>query len=156
MKLDFYTDGAYSSKTKMGGWAAIGVKNDEAYIIDSGYEPYTTNNRMELSGVKRALELITDLYKREGITEATIYTDSAYISNCFLQHWYSKWLNNGWKTSDKRDVINQDLWREILILYIRLQDKIDINISKVQAHVGDTWNTQADLLARKRRKDLEV
>lgn len=91
--LEFYTDGAYSSKSEMGGWAAICVENDEVIDVQSGYEPYTTNNRMELWAFLSALENIDTI--ETGSTKVRIYTDSAYIANCFADKWYIKWRENG-------------------------------------------------------------
>lgn len=82
--LDFYTDGAFSSKTQMGGWAAICLEDDILIDTKSGYEPYSTNNRMELMAFLSALENIDTIETTN--TSVTIYTDSAYISNCFAEN----------------------------------------------------------------------
>lgn len=82
--LDFYTDGAFSSKTQMGGWAAICLEDDVLIDTKSGYEPYSTNNRMELMAFLSALENIDTIETSN--TSVTIYTDSAYISNCFAEN----------------------------------------------------------------------
>ena len=82
--LDFYTDGAFSSKTQMGGWAAICLEDDILIDTKSGYEPYSTNNRMELMAFLSALENIDTIETAN--TSVTIYTDSAYISNCFAEN----------------------------------------------------------------------
>ena len=82
--LDFYTDGAFSSKTQMGGWAAICLEDDVLIDTKSGYEPYSTNNRMELMAFLSALENIDTIETTN--TSVTLYTDSAYISNCFAEH----------------------------------------------------------------------
>lgn len=82
--LDFYTDGAFSSKTQMGGWAAICLEDGILIDTKSGYEPYSTNNRMELMAFLSALENIDTIETTN--TSVTIYTDSAYISNCFAEN----------------------------------------------------------------------
>lgn len=87
-KIEFYTDGAYSSKTQMGGWASICIEDNTIIDTQKGLEPYTTNNRMELMAFLSALENIDTIQTRN--TEVTIYTDSAYISNCFKDKWYKK------------------------------------------------------------------
>ena len=132
--LEFYTDGAFSSKTEMGGWAAVCVEDGNVIDTQSGYEPYSTNNRMELTAFLSALENADTI--ETGNTKVTIYTDSAYIANCFNQNWYVKWMSNGWRTSDKQDVKNQDLWRRIVALYIKLKERLDLSIVKVKSH-GD-------------------
>jgi len=85
--LEFYTDGAYSSKTEMGGWAAICL--EDGIIIDekTGYEPYSTNNRMELTAFLSALENINTIETR--FTKVKIYTDSAYVEKAFNDKWYA-------------------------------------------------------------------
>ena len=151
--LDFYTDGAFSSKTQMGGWASICIEDDMVIDTKTGYEPYSTNNRMELMAFLSALENIDTIETL--CTTVSIYTDSAYISNCFEQKWYTRWLTNGWRTSDKQDVKNQDLWRRIVALYIKLKERLDLSIVKVKSHSDNPWNNYADLLAIKARSQLE-
>ncbi len=152
--LEFYTDGAFSSKSEMGGWASICVENDEIIDKQSGYEPYSTNNRMELTAFLSALENVATIETRD--TKVIIYTDSAYIANCFADKWYIKWRENGWKTSDKQPVKNQDLWTRILALYIKYHVKFSIEIIKVKSHSGNKYNELADQIAVVRRKELEV
>lgn len=152
--LEFYTDGAYSSKSEMGGWAAICVENDEIIDTQSNYEPYTTNNRMELWAFLSALENIDTIETPN--TKVKIYTDSAYIANCFAEKWYVKWRANGWKTSDKQPVKNQDLWTRILALYIKHRERFQLEIIKVKSHAGNRYNEMVDLLAVRERKKLEV
>ena len=151
--LEFYTDGAFSSKTEMGGWAAVCVEDGNVIDTQSGYEPYSTNNRMELTAFLSALENADTIETIN--TKVTIYTDSAYIANCFNQNWYVKWMSNGWRTSDKQDVKNQDLWRRIVALYIKLKERLDLSIVKVKSHSDNPWNNYADLLAVKARSKLE-
>ena len=91
--LEFYTDGAFSSKSEMGGWAAICVEDGQIIDTQSGYEPYTTNNRMELMAFLSALENIDTIETSN--TKVKIYTDSSYIASCFADKWYIKWRNNG-------------------------------------------------------------
>lgn len=151
--LEFYTDGAYSSKSEMGGWATVCVEDSAIIDTQSGYEPYTTNNRMELMAFLSALENIDTI--ETGNTKVIIYTDSAYIANCFNDKWYIKWRENGWKTSDKQPVKNQDLWTRILALYIKHHARFNLEIIKVKSHAGNQYNEMVDALAVKRRKELE-
>ena len=137
----------------MGGWAAVCVEDGNVIDTQSGYEPYSTNNRMELTAFLSALENADTI--ETGNTKVTIYTDSAYIANCFNQNWYVKWMSNGWRTSDKQDVKNQDLWRRIVALYIKLKERLDLSIVKVKSHSDNPWNNYADLLAIKARSKLE-
>lgn len=151
--LEFYTDGAFSSKSEMGGWASICVENGELIDEKSGYEPYSTNNRMELTAFLSALENTNTIETKN--TKVIIYTDSAYIANCFNQNWYVKWIQNGWKTSDKQEVKNQDLWRRIITLYIKLKERFKLEIIKIKGHSDNRWNNYSDNLAVQARKKLE-
>lgn len=151
--LIFYTDGAYSSKTEMGGWAAICIEDGVVIDTQTGYEPYTTGNRMEISAFLSALESAKTI--ETGHTKVQIYTDSAYVANTFNQGWYSNWMKNGWKTADKQDVKNQDLWRPAIALYIKLEKKFDLEVIKVKGHSDDKWNKMADQLAVHARSVLE-
>ena len=85
-----------------------------------------------------------------------IYTDSAYVANCINQKWYANWMKNGWRTSDRQEVKNQDLWTRIITLYIKLKERLDLEVTKVKSHGSSKWNNYVDLLAVKRRKELEV
>lgn len=151
--LEFYTDGSYSSKTEMGGWAAICLEDDMIIDERSGYEPYSTNNRMEITAALSVFENIDTIQTTN--TAVKIYMDSAYVSNMFNQGWYKTWLKNGWKTADKQDVKNQDLLRRLISLYIKLKDRFNIEIIKVAGHTGNKWNTYVDALAVRSRKELE-
>lgn len=152
--LEFYTDGAFSSKSEMGGWASICIEEETVIDVQYGNEPFSTNNRMELTAFLTALETINTIESR--YVNVTIYTDSAYISNCINEKWYLKWLSNGWKTSDKQDVKNQDIWSRILALYIKLKSKISgLQVVKLKSHNGNKWNNYVDVLAVRARKELE-
>ena len=154
-QLDFYTDGAFSSKTEMGGWGCICVEDDNIIDTRSGYEPYSTNNRMELTAFLCALEQINEIVSRN--TSVTIYVDSAYIANCINDKWYLRWLENGWRTADRQQVKNQDLWSRIIALYIKNNGRLkNLQVTKVKSHSKNTYNEYADLLAVKARKELEV
>lgn len=151
--LEFYTDGSCSTKTEMGGWAAICLEDGNLIDTHQGYEPYTTNNRMEISAVLSAMESIDTIETRN--TEVIIYTDSAYVANCFNQGWFRSWIKNGWRTADKQPVKNQDLWGRLIALYIKNKEKFNIQFVKVAAHKDNKWNNYVDLLAQKNRRILE-
>ncbi len=137
-----YTDGACSHNPGPGGWAAVLLyKGNEKRI--SGYEPDTTNNRMELTAVLEALKALKEP------CSVTVHTDSAYIHNAFEKGWINKWLVNGWKNASKQPVENQDIWKAIL------QAARDHRVSykKVKGHADDKYNNICDALARKAIKD---
>jgi len=152
--VEFYVDGAYSSKSQMGGWACICVENNDVIGEMSGYEPYSTNNRMEITAFLNALESANTI--ESGHTKVIVYTDSSYVERTFNEGWYATWLKNGWHTADRQEVKNQDLWKRTVALYIKLKSKVDLEVVRVQGHSDNKWNNYADLLAVKARRKLEV
>lgn len=151
--LEFYTDGSYSSKSEIGAWAAICLEDNSIIDTQKGLEPFSSNNRMELLAILSALENANTIETKN--TKVVIYTDSAYAANCFNQKWYLNWINNGWKTADRQDIKNQDLWRRIISLYIKLSVKLGLTIQKVPGHQGVKWNEYVDLLAQSTRMKAE-
>lgn len=135
-KVQLYTDGACSYNPGPGGWGAILVYKDIEKEV-SGFEPETTNNRMELTAVVRGLQMLKEP------CDVTIYTDSAYIYNAFEKGWIVNWQKNGWKTSQKKPVENQDLWK-LLIDYGKTHK---LSWIKVKGHSGHPYNERADTLA---------
>lgn len=152
--IDFYTDGAQSSKTKCGGFACIVVEDGDKIGQYSGSEKDTTNNRMELKGFLAALKSANEIETPN--TEINIFCDSAYIVNCFDQQWYLRWQLNGWRASDKQPVKNQDLWKEIINEFVLANRHLIVNIYKVDGHKGNFWNEAADDLAVQERKKEEI
>lgn len=100
--IEIYTDGACRGNPGPGGWAALLITGEHEREIN-GAEALTTNNRMELTAVIRALEAL----KRP--VEACIYTDSEYVRRGITE-WVHNWKRRGWRTADKKPVKNQDLW----------------------------------------------
>lgn len=137
-----YTDGACSYNPGPGGWAAVLIYKGKEKRI-SGYEPETTNNRMELSAVLEALKALKEP------CSVIVHTDSAYIHNAFERGWIDKWLSNGWKNASKQPVENQDLWKAIL----QASQDHKVKYKKVKGHADDKYNNICDELARKAIKD---
>jgi ribonuclease HI len=135
--ITVYTDGACSGNPGPGGFAAIIVEDGVERVI-SGAEPHTTNQRMELRGAIEALASIPDR------RQVHVYTDSAYVMNCFRDGWWEKWEKNGWLGAGKKPVTNRDLW-ERLIAETRRHDVV---WHKVRGHSGDVMNERVDALAR--------
>jgi len=127
--LRIYTDGGCAGNQNdenLGGWGAVlefGSASKELF----GCERNTTNNRMEMTALLRAFEAI----KKEGQT-IQVFSDSSYLMDCFRKGWYKGWQKNGWKTSKKTPVENQDLWQE-LIPYL---DRHEIRFYRVKGHVN--------------------
>ncbi|RTL12042.1 MAG: ribonuclease HI [Neisseriaceae bacterium] len=129
-KLIIYTDGACKGNPGIGGWGAILIYGDKTKEI-YGYEPETTNNRMELSAVIEALKVI----KRN--CPITIFTDSQYVKRGITE-WIDGWITKNWK-----NVKNVDLWQELY----PLSKQYNIDWQWVRGHNGDKYNERADELA---------
>lgn len=151
MKYEIYTDGACSGNPGPGGWGVVIINDTNSPIYElSGNKPNTTNNIMELQGFLAAL--IWCCTKTDQNDTITIYTDSAYIYNCFKDKWYVKWQQNDWKNASRQPIANKDLWQSILQQYDLIKNYIIIE--KVAGHTGNEWNELADTLAVKARKEL--
>ena len=136
-KINVYTDGACAGNPGPGGWAFVIQHLNNKTEEFSGSEVHTTNNRMELVA---AIKAITHFKKKMIIN---LYTDSQYLKNG-ITLWIKKWKLNGWKTSNKKDVKNSDLWK-------LLEEKIknhEINWIWVKGHSENIFNEKADNLAR--------
>lgn len=136
-ELQIFTDGACSGNPGPGGWAALLRYGDNEKTL-SGGEPETTNNRMEMMAVIKALESL----KRACMV--AIHTDSRYVMDGVTQ-WIHKWKVSGWKTAAKKPVKNADLWQ-------RLDDAAShhaIEWHWVKGHSGHPENERVDALARR-------
>lgn len=139
--IDIFTDGACSGNPGPGGWGAllrIGDKEKEL----SGYDPATTNNRMELMAVIEALRAL----KRP--VAARVHTDSQYVQKG-ISEWIHGWKRRGWKTADRQPVKNADLWQALDALAVGHQ----IEWLWVRGHAGHVENERVDALARKAIED---
>ena len=134
--VTIYTDGACSGNPGKGGWGCVLIYKDSKKEF-SGYEETTTNNRMELTAIIEALK------KLKEPCCVDLYTDSAYVSNAFLQDWISTWKLNGYKNSNKKEILNKDLWLDL----INLCDIHKVNFHKVKGHSTNELNNRCDKLA---------
>ena len=137
-EITIYTDGACSGNPGPGGWGAILMYKDNKKEISGGKKD-TTNNVMELTAVIEALKLLKYPCK------VNLYSDSAYVVNAFVQKWIFGWQKNNWKTADKKDVKNKELWQEL----VRLTKIHDVTFIKVKGHSDNKYNNRCDELARK-------
>lgn len=133
--VEIYTDGACRGNPGPGGWGALLSFGDREKEL-AGAEDHTTNNRMELTAVIRALEAL----KRP--VEARIFTDSEYVRRGITE-WVSSWKARGWKTADRKPVKNQDLWEEL----DRLAAQHKLEWHWVKGHSGVPGNERVDRLA---------
>ena len=143
MQVKIYTDGACVGNPGPGGWAAIILlENDKKELF--GGEKLTTNNRMELTAAIKGLEYC-DLQegKQLSLKEIKLYTDSVYLKEG-ITNWISKWEKNNWKTSNKKNVKNIDLWKKLKDLVTSKQ----IEWCWIKGHSGDLMNDLADKLAK--------
>lgn len=134
-----YTDGACSGNPGPGGWGVL-LKFGEHQKELFGGDVETTNNRMELMAAIEALKAIKPRYKGK----VTLFTDSTYVMKGITE-WIIGWKKRGWKKSDKKPVINADLWKEL----DELNSKREINWQWIKGHAGHEGNEKADELARK-------
>jgi len=148
--LTIYTDGGCTDNPGPGGWAAIigkkdskGSENEPLEI--SGGDSDTTNNRMELTAVIRALELVMKRYGRELRIE--IHTDSKYVQYGITQ-WMPSWIDKGWKTAAGKPVKNKDLWLQLR----ELNEKLTISWLWVKGHSGNPMNERCNQLVTSQRE----
>ena len=127
-----YTDGACSGNPGPGGWAWAVPSG--AYA--SGFEPRTTNQRMEITAALRAVEAIPG--------PLAVVSDSTYVVNCFRDKWYIGWQRRGWVNSPRKPVANRDLWEPLIDLVL---GRGDVTFRWVKGHSGDPMNDLVDLLA---------
>ena len=134
--VTIYTDGACSGNPGPGGWGAIleyqGVEREL-----SGGEERTTNNRMELTAVPRALQCL----KQPCIVE--LYSDSKYVIDALQKGWAIGWRSRGWRKADKKQALNTDLWAALLAEC----EKHEMHYHWVKGHADNPKNNRCDELA---------
>ena len=135
-EVKVFTDGACSGNPGPGGWAAIIDENGKRREM-SGAEDHTTNNRMELIAVIRALGSLTEP------SRVHVVTDSQYVA-LGMTRWIHAWQRKGWKTASGAAVKNRDLWQELL----EQSRKHRLTWEWIRGHEGHPENERADALAR--------
>ncbi len=143
--ISIYTDGGCSGNPGPGAWA-YAIQSGGTLISDSGAERGTTNNRMELMAVIRALENDSSRKHDQGIT---VFTDSLYVKKGITE-WIKRWQTNGWQNVARQPVKNRDLWQRLL----SIADGLDIDWQWVRGHSGDRLNEMCDKLVRSEIKKL--
>ena len=135
-QVEIFTDGACSGNPGPGGWGAVLRYNGREKEL-SGGDKDTTNNRMELTAVIKALEQLKEPCK------VILTTDSKYVSDGIGKGWAVSWQKNGWRKADKKPALNPDLWGRLL----ELLKVHDVTINWVKGHAGHPENERCDELA---------
>ncbi len=138
--VEIYTDGACSGNPGPGGWAAI-LRYGTAEKVLSGGESMTTNNRMELTGVIRALEALKEP------CEVELWSDSQYVIDALRRGWAIGWKERGWRRADKKPALNPDLWERLLELCAGHK----MHYHWVRGHADNEHNNRCDALAVEQR-----
>ena len=142
--IDIFTDGACSGNPGPGGWGAVLRYNGVEKEL-SGGERQTTNNRMELTAVIKALEALKEP------CEVRLVTDSKYVADGIGKGWARSWRENGWRKADKKPALNADLWETLL----NLLETHRVEIEWVKGHAGHPENERCDRLAVEYYKKLQ-
>lgn len=137
-KIDVYTDGSCRKNPGPGGWGVVLVYNGHEKEL-SGGEAETTNNRMELTAVIKALEAVKEP------CHITLTSDSKYVIDALEKGWARSWQSKGWKRSDGSKALNPDLWEKLLALC----EIHEIEFVWVKGHAGHPYNERCDELAQR-------
>lgn len=138
-EIEIWTDGGCRGNPGPGGWAYI-VRGSAAERESSGFEPGTTNNRMELTAVREAL---SSLSATPASAALVIHTDSQYVQKGITE-WIHTWARNGWRTSAKKPVKNVDLWHSLWDLVRERR----IRWVWVLGHAGNELNERCDRMVQ--------
>ncbi len=134
--VTLYTDGACSGNPGPGGWACILLYGEHKKEL-SGGERSTTNNRMELTAVIRALQALREPCRVE------LWSDSKYVIDALSKGWARSWRARGWRRADKKPALNPDLWQQLL----ELCEVHDVRCHWVKGHADNPYNARCDELA---------
>ena len=153
MIYKIYCDGAVSNngyENAVGGWAYVILDDKDTVLFEeNNFEKYATNNRMELYSCYKGLDKLLTEITLEEEDKVKVYTDSAYLHNCYSQKWYLSWMKNNWLNSKKQPVANKSLWQ--LIIPFFENEKVDF--FKVKGHNNNYWNEYVDSLAVAAKKN---
>jgi len=146
-RIVIFTDGGCLGNPGPGAWAFVAQRQKER-VYRSGGERQTTNNRMELTAVIRALEYVLSDPELRSF-ELAVHTDSQYVKRGITE-WIRSWVRKGWKTSTKQPVKNQDLWKRLLAL----TDGATIRWEWVRGHAGNDLNELCDRLVKGKMREI--
>jgi len=149
--IKIYTDGSTrknGSEDAVGAWGFVAIEDEKIIHREAEGVEGTTNQRMELQAIIEACQWAKEKY--DSFTDIIIYSDSAYVINCYSQKWYEKWLRNSWTTSNNGIVKNIDLWKKLIPFFITA----NFTFSKVKGHAGDKWNCVVDGIVQEISRSL--
>ncbi len=135
-EVQVFTDGACKGNPGPGGWGAV-LRYKETDKEISGGEAVTTNNKMELTAVIKALEMLKEPCK------VYLYSDSQYVCNALKLGWAKKWKQNNWMRNKKEPALNPELWDKLL----KLCEIHQVDVNWVKGHAGHPENERCDRLA---------
>ena len=147
MLFEVYSDGSTRKNGQagaVGAWAYVVLNDSGKMHQDCRVEIDTTNQRMELMAAAEALEYLFYNEICVPFDRVVLYTDSAYLHNCYMQKWYANWQMNGWRNAKKERVANQDLWERL----VKFFEMPEVEIVKVKGHADNKWNNYVDDLAQ--------
>ncbi len=136
--VEIYTDGACSGNPGAGGYGALLLYGSAKKELSAGYR-MTTNNRMEMLAVIKALEALKEP------CHVVLYSDSKYVIDAITKGWVTKWKQNGWQKNKKEKASNVDLWEDM----IKQLERHDVTFQWVKGHADNPGNEYCDTLARK-------
>ncbi|MCD7747684.1 MAG: ribonuclease HI [Firmicutes bacterium] len=136
-EVTVYSDGSCKGNPGPGGWCCILVYRGHEKVL-SGGDPVTTNNRMEMTAVIKALEALKEPCR------VTLVSDSKYVIDALSLGWAEKWKSRGWKRSSGDDALNPDLWDMLLAL----TKKHTLTYKWVKGHAGHEYNERCDAIAQ--------
>ena len=143
-RMKIYTDGSSLGNPGSGGWGIIFLANKK--VMEKGYAyKNVTNNQMELMALKRAMEILVE--KNVEGYEIEFMVDSKYVIDG-IEKWIYSWIKNDWKKSDKKPVLNKELWQGIYNPKKILEAKNKFLFTHVKAHNGEKFNERVDDIAR--------
>lgn len=160
IELSVYTDGACKNsgiisehhfEHTFGGWAYYIFFGTDLLKAGSGYEVDTSNQKMELTAAIEALKVAEQIRKPN--EKVILYSDSAYLINCYHQKWWKNWVAKGWINSQKKPVANINLWQQLIPFF----ENIWYTFQKVKGHDGNFYNElcdeEASKMAQKAKED---
>lgn len=140
-EIIIFTDGSSSGNPGPGGWAAIIALPNNTVQELGGKESHTTNNRMEMTAALKALHYIKDIER-----DVIIHTDSSYLIQGITK-WVKGWVKNNWITSTKTEVINRDIWEELIACLARREEMGSVTWKHIAGHSGIPGNERVDEIA---------